>query len=61
MNRTEAKGLVFGFFLGLFLLWWNWPDGAHFTDTQLARSAGYILGTMLACWIIARMIRKGNR
>jgi hypothetical protein len=61
MNRTEIKGLVFGFFFGLFLLWWNWPEGVQFTDAQVARAAGQVLGTMALCWFIARLIRNGER
>lgn len=61
MSRAEVKGLIFGFFFGLFLVWWNWPEGAQFTDGRIARSAGSVFGAMLLCWFIARLIRKGER
>lgn len=60
MNRTEVKGLIFGFFFGLLLLWWSWPEGAQFTSERIPRALGSVLGTMALCWFIARLIRKGE-
>lgn len=61
MNRTEVKGLAFGFLFGLFLLWWNWPEGQQIADLDIARTGGYIIGVMFVVWFTARLIRKGER
>lgn len=61
MSGAEVKGLVFGFFLGLFQSWYRLPEGGCLTDLSIADVGAFVLGSMAICWFIGRLIHKGDR